>query len=91
MFCGDRQVGKSSLISAYIDEGGAGSAPKETLALDFKTGEKSSGMGDDKINVNCYEVGGGRELSSLLQAPLSVHNIENIASICICVDSSDPL
>lgn len=61
------------------------------MALDFKTGEKSSGMGDDKINVNCYEVGGGRELSQLLQAPLSIHNIENIASVCICVDSSDPL
>ena len=65
--------------------------PKETLALDFKAGEKSSGIGDDKINVNCYEVGGGRELSQLLQAPLSIHNIENVASVCICVDSSDPI
>jgi hypothetical protein len=64
---------------------------KETLALDFKTGEKSSGIGDDKINVNCYEVGGGRELSSLLQAPLSIHNIDNVASMCICIDSSNPL
>jgi len=56
------------------------------LAYNFGTKKKD----DLKIRVNCYELGGGRILSNMLQAPLSAKNIPDIASLCICVDLSKP-
>ena len=61
---------------------------KETVALDFKYGNKK--RDEKKIKVNTYELGGGRVLSNMLQAPLSATNISNIASICIVLDMSKP-
>jgi len=37
-----------------------------------------------------YELGGGRILSNMLQAPLSAKSVPDIASICICIDLSKP-
>jgi hypothetical protein len=38
--------------------------PRETVALDYKYGEKSQpGKEDKKLPVNSYEVGGGRNLT----------------------------
>jgi hypothetical protein len=43
-----------------------------------------------KTRVNAYELGGGRILSNLLQAPLSFGNLNSLASVCIVLDLSKP-
>jgi len=43
-----------------------------------------------KVRVNCYELGGGRILANMLQAPLMFKNLNKIASICIVIDMSKP-
>ena len=63
-------------------------APKETIALDFQYANKTHE--DMKIRVNTYELGGGRVLSNLLQAPLSSANLSSLASVCIVLDLSKP-
>jgi hypothetical protein len=48
---------------------------RETVALDYKYGEKAYPeylhKGEDKKYVNAYEVGGGQNLTRLLSAPLN--------------------
>ena len=40
--------------------------------------------------MNTYEVGGGRILASLMQAPLVSANLVNFGAVCIVVDLSQP-
>lgn len=58
------------------------------MALQYKFG--NSTFEDYKTKVITYELGGGRVLSNLLQSPLSVNNLINVASICIVIDLSKP-
>ena len=73
MFVGEKDAGKTNLIMNYLDIP-ATEQPKETIALDFKFGDKarSQATEDKKTRVNIYEVGGGRSLAPLTQAALSV-------------------
>ena len=45
---------------------------------------------DYKTKVSCYEIGGGKNNSSLLQATLCEQNVSDIASIVIVIDLSKP-
>ena len=67
---------------------GQDQTPKETVALDMKYGTKK--LDDKKVRLTSYELGGGRTLSPLLQAPLHFRNLSNLASICIVLDLSKP-
>ena len=89
LFVGDKQTGKSSLIHKLLDiQLNSSETIKETIALDFKYANKTHE--DWKTRVNTYELGGGRVLGNLLQAPLSPNNLNSIATICIVLDLSKP-
>lgn len=85
---GDKKTGKTSLINKLFEIQTAGDVIKETVALEYRNGSRK--LDDQKIKVNCYELGGGRILSNILQAPLTGKNIPEIASLCICIDLSKP-
>ena len=58
---------------------------KETTALDFRYGIKVKDEKKQKINI--YELGGGRTLSNLLQAPLNSYALSNgNLVVCIVID-----
>lgn len=68
VFVGDKKVGKTSLVNKLLDID-AGAQIKETVALDYKHASKN--YEDWKVRINTYELGGGRTLADLLQAPLA--------------------
>ena len=85
---GDKQSGKTSLIAKLLDEPIKDDV-KETTALDFRFGTKVRDEKKQKISI--YELGGGRTLSSLLQAPLNPYTLANGSLvICIVVDLANP-
>ena len=89
VFVGDKQCGKSSLIHKLLDiQLNSSESIKETVALDFKYANKTHE--DWKTRVHSYELGGGRVLANLLQAPLTATNLTSIASVCIVLDLSKP-
>lgn len=86
VFMGEKGVGKSSLISKFLDENVA-EQMEVTTALDFKYGYKQKE--EKKVKVNVYELGGGRILSHMLSAALTERSIAN-TTVCIAVDLSRP-
>ena len=62
---------------------------KETTALDFRYGTRLKD--DKKQKLNLYELGGGRTLASLLQAPLNSYAVAsgNLV-VCIVIDLANP-
>ena len=86
IFVGEKKSGKSSLIAKYLDEP-VKDDMKETTALEFRSGVRV--REEKKHKVNIYELGGGRILSNLLQAPLNAFNAPS-TSIVICIDLSAP-
>jgi len=89
IFCGDKKVGKSSLINKLLGiQVNSQDQIKEKVALQYKFG--NSTFEDYKTKVITYELGGGRVLSNLLQSPLSMNNLINVASICVVIDLSKP-
>lgn len=85
VFVGDKGSGKTNLITKLLD---LKMDIKSTVALDFMFGNKK--RDDDKVRVNTYELGGGRVLSNMLKAPLSMYNIHQVETICIVLDLSKP-
>ena len=80
--------GKSSLIAKLLDEP-VKDDMKETTALDFRYGTRIKDEKKQKLNI--YELGGGRTLSSLLQAPLNSYALANGNMIvCIVIDLANP-
>lgn len=88
VFMGDKKCGKTNLINKLLDIQIQNDVIKETVALEYRFGSKK--LDEQKIRVNCYELGGGKILSNMLQAPLTGKNIPDIASLCICIDLSKP-
>jgi GTPase SAR1 family protein len=86
IFLGEKSSGKSSLIAKFLDEP-VKDDMKETTALDYRYGIRTKDEKKQKFNI--YELGGGRILSSLLQAPLNIYSLAT-TSVCICVDLSMP-
>ena len=68
MFCGDAKAGKSSLISKFLDIQTKEDVG-ETMGLKYLHGTKTN-KNNDKVNINVYELGGGRTFSNLLEAAL---------------------
>ena len=85
VFVGDKKTGKSNLINKLLNKH---PEEKETIALDFKSGEQTKD--EVTVKINTYEIGGGRTLANLLTAPLSIGNIDAVATICIVLDLSKP-
>jgi len=80
--------GKSSLIAKLLDEP-LKDDMKETTALDFRYGTRIKDEKKQKLNI--YELGGGRTLASLLQAPLNSHALASGNMIvCIVIDLANP-
>jgi hypothetical protein len=85
---GDKQSGKSSLIARLLDEP-IKDELKETTALDFRFGTRVSEEKKEKLNI--YELGGGRTLSSLLQAPINAFTVASgTLVVCIVLDLANP-
>ena len=88
MFVGDKMSGKSSLIGKLLDEP-LKDDMKETTALDFRYGTRIKEEKKQKLNL--YELGGGRTLESLLQAPLNSYAVASGNLIaCIVLDLANP-
>ena len=86
MFLGEKTVGKSSLIAKYLDETFGDEMPP-TTALDFKHGVKNKE--EKRVQVNIYELGGGRNQAHMLSAALNEGNIAS-TTVCLAVDLSTP-
>ena len=85
---GGKQSGKSSLIARLLDEP-IKDELKETTALDFRFGTRVSEEKKEKLNI--YELGGGRTLSSLLQAPINAFTVASgTLVVCIVLDLANP-
>ena len=88
VFIGDKMSGKSSLIAKLLDEP-LKDDMKETTALDFRYGTRVKE--EKKQRLNIYELGGGRTLSSLLQAPLNSYALASgDIIVCIVIDLANP-
>ena len=61
---GDKKCGKTSLINKLLDIQIQNDVIKETVALEYRFGSKK--LDEQKIRVNCYELGGGKILSNML-------------------------
>ena len=59
----------------------------ETTALEFKSGQKL--YNDKRVKINIYELGGGRNFASLLEAAFAGGNLDN-TKVCIVVDLTKP-
>lgn len=86
IFVGEKQSGKSSLISKFLDEQ-VKDEMAETTALEFKSGFKL--YNDRKLKINTYELGGGRNFANLFEAALSGSNVAH-TTVCITLDLSKP-
>jgi len=60
---GDKKSGKSSLVAKLLNEP-VKEEMSETTALDFRFGTKQ--REDKTVQINIYELGGGRVLAGLL-------------------------
>ena len=88
VFIGDKMSGKSSLIAKLLDEP-LKDDMKETTALDFRYGTRVKE--EKKSRLNIYELGGGRTLASLLQAPLNSYALASgDIIVCIVIDLANP-
>lgn len=88
VFVGDKQSGKTSLVSKLLDEP-VKEDVKETTALDFRFGTRVREEKKQKISI--YELGGGRTLANLLQAPLNAHSLSTGGLvISIVLDLTNP-
>ena len=88
VFIGDKQSGKTSLVSKLLDEP-VKEDVKETTALDFRFGTRTREEKKQKISI--YELGGGRTLASLLQAPINAHSLSSGGLvISIVLDLTNP-
>lgn len=85
VFVGDKKVGKTTLINRLLNKS---MDDRETVALDFKSGSLTKE--DIEVKINTYEIGGGRTLANLLQAPLAMGNLDQVATVCIVLDLSKP-
>ena len=88
MFVGDAKAGKSSMISKFLDIQTKDDM-QETMALKYMHGTKTN-KNNEKVNVNVYELGGGRTFSNLLEAALvSPGNIHE-TTVVVCLDLDNP-
>lgn len=88
IFVGDKQCGKTSLIARFLDEPLKDDV-KETTALDFRYGTRQ--REEKKQKVNLYELGGGRTLAQLLQAPINAYSLASgTLVVAIVIDLANP-
>ena len=84
---GDAKSGKTSLAYDLLgirmsDE------TKETTALEYIKGTKTDK--GQKVNINVYELGGGRHYEDLLEAALVSPGNADSTVVCIVVDLTNP-
>ena len=87
MFVGEKKSGKSSLITKFLDQQVKDELP-ETTAMEFRSSEKKN-KDDKKVKVNCYELGGGRAFSNLLESAIVGGSIHQ-TTVVIVIDLSKP-
>jgi GTPase SAR1 family protein len=86
VFVGEKSSGKSSIIN-LLKGGQKEEVPKPTYAMDYNFAKRTTN--NRKEVVHLYEVGGGRQLSDLLGAPLTKESYRYIVYV-IVVDLSKP-
>ena len=87
LFVGDKQSGKSTLISHFLNPN-KDERPKPTVALEYTYGRRS-GAGSAKDIAHIWELGGGKRLQKLLPVPVTPERIASTV-VAITVDMSKP-
>ena len=87
IFVGEKQSGKTSLINKFLDQQ-TKEGQGETTALEFKSCTKRS-SDNRQVKTNVYELGGGRNFASLLEAALANGNLAH-TTVCIVIDLEKP-
>eukprot|EP00911_Craspedida_sp_UC1_P001356 UC1_evm1s1022 len=89
---GSKRGGKTSLILRFLDRGR--DVPKPTTALEYTYGRKSrsvvgaAGVGKKDV-AHIWELGGGTQLSRLVETPITAQGLRTLA-VVLCVDLSAP-
>eukprot|EP00697_Spironema_sp_BW2_P004004 gnl/Spiro4/15399_TR8288_c0_g1_i1.p1 gnl/Spiro4/15399_TR8288_c0_g1~~gnl/Spiro4/15399_TR8288_c0_g1_i1.p1 ORF type:complete len:366 (+),score=63.44 gnl/Spiro4/15399_TR8288_c0_g1_i1:82-1179(+) len=83
VFVGAKQSGKTSLISRFINPQGeiAASRPTVGLAYRYALRPHASGLGHQTLHF--WELGGGVQLSELLQAVIRVENLDTLTFVIV--------
>nr|CAD2183725.1 unnamed protein product [Meloidogyne enterolobii] len=93
IFCGAPNSGKSTLLSRFIEFGGAPStsfrqqSTEKSIALEYKFVNKIL-RGNNRQLVHCWELAGGGSMTNLLEIPFNQPS--RIASILLFVDLTVP-
>ncbi|CAK5112132.1 unnamed protein product [Meloidogyne enterolobii] len=93
IFCGAPNSGKSTLLSRFIEFGGAPSTSfrqqptEKSIALEYKFVNKIL-RGSSRQLVHCWELAGGGSMTNLLEIPFNQPS--RIASILLFVDLTMP-
>ena len=59
---GNKQVGKSTLVSRFLNPEKDDGPPKPSVALEYTFGRRSGAQGDVKDVAHIWELGGGRQV-----------------------------
>ncbi|ORZ37543.1 or S-antigen, N-terminal domain-domain-containing protein [Catenaria anguillulae PL171] len=86
---GPRSTGKSTLINRFLDKSATDSAPSPTIGLEYTYGRRARATSNVKDVVHLWDLGGGAQMTKLLQVPLTPANVHT-ASVLVCVDLANP-
>jgi dynein light intermediate chain 2 len=84
LFVGSKQAGKSTVIHNFLMKD---DAPKPTTALEYRFARRSTGAQNSVANI--WELGGGKQLSRLLEVVLLKDRIRSCV-VVITLDMSAP-
>jgi len=84
VFLGEKRCGKTSLIEKFFDETPKDN-PDSTTALEYRSSVRT--VEEKKLTLNTYELGGGRNISSMISSCISTESLQDTC-MCVCVDLS---
>ena len=87
IFVGEKKSGKSSLIAKFLEQQ-VKEEMTETTAMYYTSGIKIN-KDFQKVRLNIYELGGGRNFSNLLESAMTGSSLQK-TTVVIVVDLSKP-
>ncbi|XP_033102779.1 cytoplasmic dynein 2 light intermediate chain 1-like isoform X2 [Anneissia japonica] len=86
LFFGGKESGKTTIICRFLDRE---DIPKSTIALEYTFGRRAKGHNLGKDIGHIWELGGGTNMTQLLEVPINLTNIMTL-SLVLVVDLSRP-
>ncbi|XP_071962117.1 cytoplasmic dynein 2 light intermediate chain 1-like isoform X2 [Antedon mediterranea] len=86
LFFGGKDAGKTTIICRFLDRD---DIPKSTIALEYTFGRRSKGHNVGKDVGHIWELGGGTNMTQLLEVPINMSNLKAL-SVVLVVDLSKP-